>query len=170
MNVMRNPLSSSSRTPASSPDIGSTRVQNTRRRRGRRRSVVAGSIIAIGLVVGTGLLLRPATTALSERPATAPSDSIGPQASGLLDHTDSAQARAALKAQTAAAAANTVKAAEADRVAAEQADATAAAAAAAAAEAATEAEAPPEAVPADSTATDSPSVPGKSQRDRGHRK
>ena len=175
---MRNLLSSFSRTPVGATDPGGTRVQNTRRRRGRRRFAVAGSLIAVGIVVGTGLVLRPATTAQNERPATPPSESIGPQAAGLADHGGAAQARATQRAADATAAADILMAAEADRVAAEQsaADGIAAeqqsaadriaaehaAAAAAAAEA--------EAILAETTAPAHPSAPAKSQRDAIHRK
>jgi len=166
---MRNLLSSFSRTPVGATDPGGTRVQNTRRRRGRRRFAVAGSLIAVGIVVGTGLVLRPATTAQSERPATPPSESIGPQAAGLSDHGGAAQARAAQRAADATAAADILMAAEADRVAAEQSAADRIAAEhAAAAAAAAEAEA--EAILADATAPAHPAAPAKSQRDATHRK
>ena len=167
---MRNLFSSFSRTPVGATDPGGTRVQNTRRRRGRRRFAVAGSLIAVGIVVGTGLVLRPATIAQNERPATPPSESIGPPAAGLSDHGGAAQARAGQRAADAAAA-DILMAAEADRVAAEHAAADRSAAehaAAAAAAAAAEAEA--EAILADATAPAHPAAPAKSQRDAIHRK
>src|SRR5665647_3198729 len=62
---MHNFFSPFSRTSTS--DTGSTRVQNTRRRRGQRHLLVAGAIIAVGGIVGNGLVLQPALAAQNER-------------------------------------------------------------------------------------------------------
>ena len=174
---MRNLLSSFSRPPLGATDRGGTRVQNTRRRRGRRRFAAAGSLIAVGIVVGTGLVLRPATIAQNERPATPPSESIDPQAAGLADHGGAAQARAAQRTADATAAADILMAAEADRVAAEQSAADRIAAEQSAADriaaehaAAAAAAAEAEAILAETTAPAHPSAPAKSQRDAIHRK
>jgi hypothetical protein len=63
--VMHNFFSPFSRTSTS--DTGGTRVQNTRRRRGQRRLLVAGAIIAVGGIVGNGLVLQPALAAQNQR-------------------------------------------------------------------------------------------------------
>lgn len=152
---MRNPMSPSE-TPAGTAGPRSTRVENTHRRRVRRRSFVVAAVVALGLIaLGASLVLQPDAPA-PIAPSRSATRTAPPLAEGVADPDRAAQAQAARKIEetTAAAADATADAAaEADRIAAEQATTL---------ESAADAEAA--AAQADAADPSHPSPPAQSQR------